>query len=659
MQNNFIDRVWILIQNKTARESITAELESHILDKADYYEEIGYSREVAMRKATEEMGSPDDTAVPLNALHKSSAFKNIIAVISAILIAFLFFLGNIHSDRFGYVNNNLDCPHFVKYDFISLAIFAGYVLLLYFARRRKNKLISLIIIDSFAIQVLLTYTTNTLFQESIFVSDVTTLFQPLAYALVMIVTSGFSGYIDSIFSYSFIALPPQGTAIYKGLAIFLFVFLVVWAIAVYVEISRQEKMKPTKLFRKPLKYSHYIVTVLFSLNFIVMSVGTAVAYSEIDYKINETQTVREHMIDCLLNAEISSDYEEQLNYLAKLGYNATQDIRFDLHDTPDAPYVFLYNGNMLRLFSYENDGDFYTVTVSATSSRDSIVENALLCDSADREELSKFGYGTSFDEFLRSGICSKAYEVERIFYDNSDIDDEVIPDYEDSIYFYFRFDKSADYEYDFVTFNDGELTENTAIDDVAQIKHTRQEIIDYICTDMYSSAFHAISEDPISHRSAELNQLGFGMTCDFSNNPTHYENNDDYNRLILDGNLETGDYYLKYYSTSVTDINISANDRLYFTEDEFDGFEKGMYLSDFYSPSNSYYWANAACVVSKATKFDEEKMEHTDRTISFIYAIKDDSSAVVNKYILEFKNGELRDKKPDGLFSEVYNELYY
>ena len=186
------------------------------------------------------MGSPDDTAVPLNALHKSSAFKNIIAVISAILIAFLFFLGNIHSDRFGYVNNNLDCPHFVKYDFISLAIFAGYVLLLYFARRRKNKLISLIIIDSFAIQVLLTYTTNTLFQESIFVSDVTTLFQPLAYALVMIVTSGFSGYIDSIFSYSFIALPPQGTAIYKGLAIFLFVFLVVWAIAVYVEISRQE-----------------------------------------------------------------------------------------------------------------------------------------------------------------------------------------------------------------------------------------------------------------------------------------------------------------------------------------------------------------------------------------------------------------------------------
>ena len=651
MENKFLDRVSHLIQNKAARQSISAELESHILDKADYYEEIGYSKEVAMQRATEEMGNPDDTAVPLNALHKSAVLKNICTIFSVLLIAFLFFLGNIHCDSFGYANNNLDNPHFVKYDFISLAIFAVYVILLYLARRRKNKLIALIIIDSFAVQVLLSITTNVLFQESLFVSDVTTLFQPLVYALVMIVISGFSGYIDSLFSYSFIALPPQGTEIYKGIATALFVLLVLWAVAVYAEISRQEKMKSTKNFRKPLKSAHYIVSVLLSLNFIVMSVGTAIAYSDIDYKINETMTVREHMIDCLLNAEISADYQEQLNYLAKSGYKATQDIRFDLHDTPDAPYVFLYNGNMLRLFSHENDGDFYTVTVSATSSRDSIVENALLCESADREQLSEFGYGTSLDEFLLSRIYSKAYEVQREFYTTDNGGDRVTFD--------FRFDESTDYECNFVTFEDGELTINTAIDDVAQIKHTRQEIIEYICTDMYSSAFHAISEDPISHRSAELNQLGIGMTCDFSNNPTHYENNDDYNRLILDGNLETGDYYLKYYSTSVTDINIAANDRLYFTEDEFDGFEKGMYLSDFYSPSNSYYWANAACVVSKATKFDEEKMEHADRTISFIYAIKDDSSAVVNKYILKFKNGELTDKKPDGLFSEVYNELYY
>ena len=655
MQNNFIDRVSELIQNKTARESITAELESHILDKADYYEEIGYSKEVAIQKATEEMGNPDDTAVPLNALHKSTAFKNIITVISAILIAFLFFLGNIHSDRFGYANNNLDCPHFVKYDFISLAIFAGYVLLLYFARRRKNKLISLIIIDSFAIQVLLTYTTNTLFQESIFVSDVTTLFQPLVYALVMIVTSGFSGYVDSIFSYSFIALPPEGTAIYKGIATTLFVFLVVWAIAVYVEISRQEKMKSTKNFRKPLKYSPYIVTVLLSLNFIVMSVGTAVAYSEIDYKINETMTVREHMIDCLLNAEIISDYEEQLNYLAKSGYNATQDIRFDLHDTPDAPYVFLYNGNMLRLFSHENDGDFYTVTVSATSTRDSIVEKALLCDSADREELSEFGYGTSLDEFIWSRIYSKAYEVERIFYDNSDIDDEVIPDYEDSVYFYFRFDSG---EYINVTFENGELTENTALDNVIQVKHQRQQIIDCItCQEVVVGTNHYAmlngGYDVLESKIADFASIGINMTdtSDYGSKD-YYENADDYNRIILDAYRETGEYLYEYYSTTVEDYDNVLNDKLYFTREDFSNFELGMDYYDFAKLDNNYFYSNAACVICYL-KFDEEKMEYTDKVIYFIYAVKDEKEGVLKKYVLTFENGKLTDKNLIGLFSEV------
>ena len=661
MENKFLDRVSNLIQNKTARESITAELESHILDKADYYEEIGYCKEVAMQKATEEMGNPDDTAVPLNALHKSSVLKNVGTILSVLLIAFLFILGNIHCDSFGYANNNLDNPHFVKYDFISLAIFAGYVLLLYLARRLKNKLIVLIIIDSFAIQVLLTYTTNTLFQESLFVSDVTTLFQPLAYELVMIVTSGFSGYIDSIFSYSFIALPTQGTEIYKALATALFVLLVVWTVAVYAEISRQEKMKSTKDFRKPLKSAHYIVTVLLSLNFIVMSVGTAIAYSDIDYKINETMTVRGHMIDCLLNAEISADYQEQLNYLAKSGYNATQDIRFDLHDTPDAPYVFLYNGNMLRLFSHENDGDFYTVTVSATSSRDSIVENALLCDSADREQLSEFGYGTSLDEFILSRIYSKAYEVERIFYDYSYIDDEVIPNYGDRVYLWFRFDESDDYEVYFVTFEDGELTQNTAIDNVIQVKHQRQQIIDCItCQEVAVNTGHYAMlndrYDVLESKISDFADIGIKMT-DMSEDGSkdYYENDDDYNRVILDADRETGEYLYEYYSTTVEDYDNVLNDKLYFTREDLSNFELGMDYYDFTKLDNNYFYSNAACVICYL-KFDEEKMEYTDKEIYFIYAVKDEKEGVLKKYVLKFENDKLTDKNLIGLFSEVTPE---
>ena len=70
MTNRFIDKVSEQISDKHSRKLITAELESHLLDKIDYYVDIGYSREEAEKRATEEMGNPDDTAVPLNALHQ-------------------------------------------------------------------------------------------------------------------------------------------------------------------------------------------------------------------------------------------------------------------------------------------------------------------------------------------------------------------------------------------------------------------------------------------------------------------------------------------------------------------------------------------------------------------------------------------------------------
>ena len=66
MTNSFVDKVSEQISDKHSRKLITAELESHLLDKIDYYVDIGYSKEKAEKRATEEMGNPDDTAVPLN-----------------------------------------------------------------------------------------------------------------------------------------------------------------------------------------------------------------------------------------------------------------------------------------------------------------------------------------------------------------------------------------------------------------------------------------------------------------------------------------------------------------------------------------------------------------------------------------------------------------
>ena len=69
MRQEYLQAVAGRIKDKIARRQITEELESHLLDKIDYYTEIGYSAEDAEKRAVEEMGDPDDTALPLSTLH--------------------------------------------------------------------------------------------------------------------------------------------------------------------------------------------------------------------------------------------------------------------------------------------------------------------------------------------------------------------------------------------------------------------------------------------------------------------------------------------------------------------------------------------------------------------------------------------------------------
>ena len=47
MKNKFLDKVAEQIADERSRKLITAELESHLLDKIDYYVDIGYSKEEA------------------------------------------------------------------------------------------------------------------------------------------------------------------------------------------------------------------------------------------------------------------------------------------------------------------------------------------------------------------------------------------------------------------------------------------------------------------------------------------------------------------------------------------------------------------------------------------------------------------------------------
>lgn len=85
MTNSFVDKVSEQISDKHSRTLITAELESHLLDKIDYYVDIGYSKEDAEKRATEEMGNPDDTAVLLNFCIQTFSYRRLQLFVLALL----------------------------------------------------------------------------------------------------------------------------------------------------------------------------------------------------------------------------------------------------------------------------------------------------------------------------------------------------------------------------------------------------------------------------------------------------------------------------------------------------------------------------------------------------------------------------------------------
>lgn len=58
MKNKFLEKVAEQIADERSRKLITAELKSHLLDKIDYYVDIGYSKEEAEKRATEKWAIP-------------------------------------------------------------------------------------------------------------------------------------------------------------------------------------------------------------------------------------------------------------------------------------------------------------------------------------------------------------------------------------------------------------------------------------------------------------------------------------------------------------------------------------------------------------------------------------------------------------------------
>ena len=58
------------IQNKRARALVSEEINGHIEEQAQGYEEEGMSREDAKREAVRQMGDPVETGCALNRIHR-------------------------------------------------------------------------------------------------------------------------------------------------------------------------------------------------------------------------------------------------------------------------------------------------------------------------------------------------------------------------------------------------------------------------------------------------------------------------------------------------------------------------------------------------------------------------------------------------------------
>lgn len=67
-KRQYLTRVSEKIHHKQAKSEITCELDSHIDERAQFYEEIGYSEE-AFEKAVAQMGDPDEVGISLAKLH--------------------------------------------------------------------------------------------------------------------------------------------------------------------------------------------------------------------------------------------------------------------------------------------------------------------------------------------------------------------------------------------------------------------------------------------------------------------------------------------------------------------------------------------------------------------------------------------------------------
>ena len=285
MKNDYLSVISKRIKDKNTQKQIYSELEGHIQDKIMYYKELGYSDDEAEKRAVEDMGEPDDAALPLRALH-NGAGRNLLIIISLIFFAAVavvpFFF-----HKFNYADSYYRAVyHLITVDFLSVAVIAGYIFFLIKAFKMKSKLIPL-----FAAAALL-------------ISNFTgmAIFRPAAYSAVKIATSGIGGYFDSIFGYGIF---PENMKIPLAVGSYvIFAILLIWSVVQFVTVFMQERLYNTKKLNCFIRIFRRAVSVLLCLNLIIGTAGTVIAAVYLPQKRESLHKERLEMINEVINAPI-------------------------------------------------------------------------------------------------------------------------------------------------------------------------------------------------------------------------------------------------------------------------------------------------------------------------------------------------------------------
>lgn len=87
-KNRYLNSVAEKINSNQIKSEIAVELDTHIDERAQFYEEIGYSEEEAFEKAVEQMGDPDAVGTSLSRLHPQGR-KSVSVMLSVLLFVLL------------------------------------------------------------------------------------------------------------------------------------------------------------------------------------------------------------------------------------------------------------------------------------------------------------------------------------------------------------------------------------------------------------------------------------------------------------------------------------------------------------------------------------------------------------------------------------------